>query len=69
MKDGLAGGGAAVDTDVVAVGAVFGFDDRLGGVDSRGEGVALPCSGVEPGGYVSVGDQERVAGRCGEGVP
>ncbi len=78
MGDGLAGGGAGIEPDVVAVGfgGEGGVEVVFDGVDEIEEGGLFGGSGVEPGGDeparddegVSRGDGESVGERKGEGV-
>ena len=60
---GLAGSGAGVDADVVAVGAQFGVELTLDGVDEGENRDLLVCRGVEPSRDESVRHHQRVAKR------
>jgi hypothetical protein len=69
VEDGLAGGPADVDADVVAVRAVAAGDQLAAVVEGLADGLVLLGAGVEPGGHVPPRDDEQVARARGEGVP
>ena len=69
MPDGLAGGDANVEADVVAVRSVVLLDDLLGQLDCEREGGPFVRSGGEPIGGMPTGNEEGVARRDREGVP
>ena len=69
VKNRLAGGGTAVDADVIAVGSLVFLDDRLGFIGGLDKRYLLCDRGVAPCRNVRLRDEERVAGRYGEGVP
>jgi hypothetical protein len=62
VHDGLAGGGAGVEADVVAVGGELVVEPALDLVDEGQHGALLVVSGAEPVGGHAAGDDERVAG-------
>jgi len=69
VENRLAGGGAAVDADVVAIGSIMLLDDPFGLMDGRDEGHLLRGRGLEPGRNVPSRDQQGMAWRYGVGIP
>ena len=68
MGDGLAGGGAVVDADVVGIGGEVFVKVLFYVVHGLGEGGFLLRVGVKVAGNVALGDDEGVAGGYGEVV-
>lgn len=69
VGDGLAGGGAVVEADGVAVGGEAGVDESLGVREGGYQGFALGGLEIAPGGDVAMGRDEEVAGGHGISVP
>jgi len=68
VKNRLAGGSPAVDTNIVSVGPMALLDDAFRLLDGADERYLFGGRGVKPRWRMTAGDQQRMAGRDGKGI-